>query len=153
MTTQSVEMRWNEHRWNAKRGNGKLARSIAKYGAEAFTVEVIATVPTRDEAGIAERIAIAIRRPSLNLTRGGEGIAGYTWTPEARANLAAAARKRRHSEESKAKMRAAKLGRTLSPEHREKIGAAGRGRRHSAEHNRKIGDANRRRAAEKRGAL
>jgi hypothetical protein len=57
------------------------------------------------------------------MTDGGDGVVGYTYTPEVKAKCQAAARKKRRplTAAHKAKLRIRHLGKPLSREHKEKI--------------------------------
>ena len=65
----------------------------------------------------------------LNMTDGGDGVIGYTFTPEAKAKCRAAAQKSRHplTAAHKEKLRALRAGTTLSADHKEKIRLSLRG--------------------------
>lgn len=63
-----------------------------------------------------------------NLTDGGDGTAGHTVSPEARAKISAARKGRKATPEARANMRAAHLGVPLPRAQVEKISAANRGR-------------------------
>lgn len=97
---------------------------------------MLATVPTVHEAKIAERIAIAVYRPALNLTAGGDGVVGYKMPPEKVAQIAAKLRGRKASTETLAKLRAnasARIGVPRPPEVRVKIRATLTGRKRPPE--------------------
>lgn len=86
-TTETVEERWRRHVNAAHKNkyNGLLLKAIRKCGKENFITEVLCEGQD-DEAGlkIAEPLMIEIFKPEYNLTRGGEGVMGYTYTPEQR---------------------------------------------------------------------
>ncbi len=115
VTSLDVRRRWQAH----ARASTRLGRCLRKYGAHAFTFKVEATLPTRAELNIAERIAIAVRRPAFNLTAGGEGALGL---------------KRTHSAEHRAKIAAALTGRVRPQHERDKISASTRGRKLTPAH-------------------
>ena len=97
-------------------GSGKrIKRSIAKYGKDAHTKEILDLLPSREAIKQRERELVneeCLNDPlCMNLALGGEG--GYV------INVSA---------ETREKMRLAKVGKKLSPEHRAKIAAAGVGR-------------------------
>lgn len=132
-----AQKRWREHRHRARSGGGfKLHAAMRKHGIENFEMQVIATLPTDEEAKIAERIAIAIETPEYNLTAGGEGVRA---TPEVRAKISAKSAGRKPSPETVAKLRAARLAQgyipppTFTPEHRAKMRAAQLGKKQSEE--------------------
>jgi hypothetical protein len=66
-------------------------------------------------------------RSGYNETIGGDGVIGYSHTPETRARIGAASKGNQHTK-----------GRKLSEEHKAKISAAGRGREVSEEHRAKL---------------
>jgi group I intron endonuclease len=75
-TSQSLERRWflHQHRKSCK----ALHSAINKYGAENFTIEVLFSPPTREQAGELEIEYIDrynTKAPNgYNLTQGGEGV-------------------------------------------------------------------------------
>lgn len=155
--------RWREHlRYAADGGRTALAAAIRKYGAEAFSQEVIACTRTWDDACEAER-AIIVQRGTkvpngLNLTDGGEGAGGLPpevlerisaanrgrkHRPEAIVRIAAASAARSLSEKGKASISVARKGKPLSEDHRAKLSAAKQGRKRSprtAEHAARISE-------------
>lgn len=127
------ELRWKRHLRDASNGEGyKFHRALAKYGSEAFDFDVIAALPTPQEAKIAERILIALEKPEYNLTAGGDGTWGPK-TPEQIAKIAAANRGQKRSPETCARIGASKQGTTRSAETRAKMSAAHQGRQHTEE--------------------
>ncbi len=143
MTAGPVELRWRNHISNARRKGGscpRLTRAIHRHGASAFRFEVIARLPTGSEALIAERVAIALLRPALNLTAGGEGTWGRKASAETRAKIAAKAKGKRSclgrvcSPETRAKISAANSGVAMDPEVVERRAAKRRGQTLTAEH-------------------
>jgi len=91
ITSGCARKRWARHLWDGRRGRGtRIARALRKYGKDAFDFKVEAEVSTFDEAKIAEKRAIAARRPAFNLTAGGDGTVGYVPGAETRAKISAA---------------------------------------------------------------
>lgn len=66
--SKSLKRRWQKHvqRAFAEDKGWKLSVAIRKYGAEAFTVEVVQIVRGKSEAHKVERELIRVRRPKLN---------------------------------------------------------------------------------------
>lgn len=90
ITTVAVETRWAGHVRAANAGSGRLLqRAIRKYGPEAFVIEHIASSSDWGDLCSMERLLIAqegtMRPAGYNMTAGGEGMSGYSWTPEMRA--------------------------------------------------------------------
>jgi group I intron endonuclease len=124
-TSRKVEVRWSAHVSASRqpikeRDNSTRMRivcALREHGAEAFDFEVLATLPTFEEAKLAERIAIATRAPAFNACSGTPG--DHVRTLETRAKVSAAnarawaegRRSRTASLETRAKMSAARIGR------------------------------------------
>lgn len=137
VTSRPVEQRWREHLADARVGRGSfLHRAIRKHGSEDFDFRVRASLPTIEEAWLAERILVAFENPAFNLTNGGEGTPGWSHTESTRAKISAALKA---SDALKAANRAAglrKRGRKLSEAHRQALKQAHvgfTGRTHSPE--------------------
>ena len=123
-TARSVEQRWAEHvlwaarNYSSRRSN--LYRAIRKYSPKVFTRSILSVALNADVLNTLERFWISelkTKAPTgYNLTDGGEGASGNTW-----------------SNESRARMSRSSTGRQQSPETRAKISAAGRGRKHTPE--------------------
>lgn len=112
VTSRSVKLRWYEHQYQAQRGRKTyIASALRKHGVDAFDFRVEAQLPTHAESLIAERIAVALRRPAFNLTVGGDGTSGYTHTAETRSKLRAQKLGTKRSAETNAKIVAKQLGR------------------------------------------
>jgi group I intron endonuclease len=105
--------------------------AINKYGWNAFDVQVEAQLPTREEAQIAERIAIALERPAFNMTAGGDGVGGPTASATLKKSWASGNRARKASPETRAKMSASHKGKSVSARVRAALNWTGR--RHSDE--------------------
>jgi group I intron endonuclease len=79
-TSRTVEERWKEHQDDARYGADKhFHRSIRKYGADNFDIQIIGEVGTAEEASNLERIWILLvesYKPEFgyNMTFGGEGM-------------------------------------------------------------------------------
>lgn len=136
VTKQGLHNRRRAHVSVARRGGGNLLHAaIRKYGQENFVFETLFDFEGDYElARVYEWEMICKHRPEYNLSAGGEGgtphettIAkwrayrmGKKRTPEARANMSEAQRRRArefpHSAETREKMRQAKLGGKHRPE-------------------------------------
>ena len=132
VTSQGYEKRFTRHLNDARLGSDcHFHRAIRKYGRRNFTIEVLITVDSRDDAYEYEKLFIELYCSKLmgyNETEGGEGRLGY-----------------KHSEETKKKLSIGKMGaknpmykRDVSKETRQKISKAGKGRKHSEDTKRKI---------------
>lgn len=132
ITSQDLRQRWAAHCSQAKtvKTERHFHNALRKYGENAFDVQVVAQLPTIQEARIAERILIACTQPRYNVTAGGEGTVG--WKAPATFRQACAERMRGNQYS---------LGCVPTPEARANMSAAGRGRPKSAEHRAKIGQA------------
>ena len=108
-TRQTLDRRIHGHR-NCKVKRGVDA-AIAKYGWENFTAEII-EVCLVEKLNERERFWIrelGTKAPNgYNLTDGGDGGRGLSYSPEARAKISAAHKGKPHSEEHKANIAAAK---------------------------------------------
>ena len=126
-TKQKLEKRITQHKYDSRKGRPGLGAAIRKYGWENFSVEVLETCPVEM---LNEREMFWIRELNskapngYNLTDGGDGNSGFSYSPEARAKISAAHKGKPHSEEHKAKIAAAKKGKKRKPfseEHKRKI--------------------------------
>lgn len=174
-TSQGWRARWCDHVRAARKGAGSspaFHRAIRKYGADAFTHEVLERMTTEAGAKRAEQLWIrelgTFGRRGYNLSEGGDGNTGWQPTEVTRARIGAKSRGRVKSAESRAlvsvSLRAAyerdpsiklrmglrRIGRKASPESIEKTAAAHRGRKRSAETREKISLAAKARTAESR---
>lgn len=137
--------------------NCLLYRAIRKYGANSFSLEVLASGFTRAEAAAQEVALISklgTRSPlGYNMTQGGEGATGLT--PESRAKITASLKirwaqpgaklklseqqkGRKHTLESRALMSKQLRGKPISEAAKIKMRAAKIGKSHSPEHSAKI---------------
>jgi hypothetical protein len=145
--------------WVWQNRNPYWANTKAKHGLE---VEIAVCGLGEDEAFAHEKRLIAKLsnegHPLTNLTMGGEGMSGYTYTDEHRRKISDAAKGRvrseaevekwrasragwKHSEETKAKLSAIGAGKKRGPlpdNVKEKIAKANTGKHHSAETRAKI---------------
>ena len=93
-TVWSPIARLKKHFELAKAGSDThLHRAMRKYGIESFYIEVL-------EQGWDPKIGVSIRepfwigalKPEYNMTSGGEGVVGYTWSEKHRRNMSIAQR-------------------------------------------------------------
>lgn len=142
-SSQGIDARWRDHvkvaRAAPKGKTHALHHAIRKYGADAFTHEVLERTTTEAGAQHAEQLWIAqlgtFGAGGYNLTIGGEGSAGRVVSSEVRAKLSASVRGFTHTPEAREKISAAQRGRPSgmrgrkhTEESREKIAAFNRGR-------------------------
>lgn len=110
ITNQGAGARYRHHWYEARIGEpSPIHRSMAKYGEENFTLEILETVDTYDELKEKEKYWIKFydsmnREKGYNLTEGGDGTFG-----------------RLHSEETKEKIRQKAIGRKASEETKKKL--------------------------------
>lgn len=154
-----------------------LIKAVRKYSRRAFTVEILEYAETQEQLDRMEKEFIKAHREAgvelYNIAEGGRRGRTNRWLagpdhpnfgrrfgPEARANMARAAKTRiRPSDEARANMSASQRGSTRPPfseEHRRKLGEAMKkrcgplhpffGKTHTAEVRRRIAESNRRRA-------
>lgn len=86
ITSRCVLVRWEEHKRHAKHSvnNGHFYRAIKKYGHEVFSVKILSTYKTAEEAKNEEIKLISTLRPSYNSTLGGDGTVGHIVSTETR---------------------------------------------------------------------
>lgn len=117
ITNQGSGARYRHHWYESRIGEpSPIHRSMAKYGEENFTLEIIDFSDTYDELKEKEKYWIKQynsidRTIGYNLTEGGDGTFG-----------------RKHSEETKEKIRQKALGRKLSDETKKKMSDIRRGK-------------------------
>lgn len=117
ITNQGSGARYRHHWYESRIGEpSPIHRSMAKYGEENFTLEIIDFADTYDELKEKEKYWIKQynsidRTIGYNLTEGGDGTFG-----------------RKHSEETKEKIRQKALGRKLSDETKKKMSDIRRGK-------------------------
>ena len=115
VTTTSILVRWNAHVYRAMRGTKSrtaLSCAIRKYGPGSFRIEEVASLEDRTLTELFELEKTLISElgtkvpHGYNMTDGGDGTIGYSYTLEQREAL----RGRKHSDETRAKMSAARKG-------------------------------------------
>lgn len=117
ITNQGAGARYRHHWYEARIGEpSPVHRSMAKYGEENFTFEIIEVVDTYDELKEREKYWIKFydsmnREKGYNLTEGGDGTFG-----------------RLHSEETKEKIRQKAIGRKASEETKKKMSEQRKGK-------------------------
>ncbi len=117
ITNQGSGARYRHHWYESRIGEpSPIHRSMAKYGEENFTLEIIDFADTYDELKEKEKYWIkqynsTDRSVGYNLTEGGDGTFG-----------------RMHSEETKEKIRQKALGRKASEETRKKMSESRKGK-------------------------
>jgi group I intron endonuclease len=133
-----LAVRRNDHEKTARRGKRtKFASALRKYGptnfswTELYLSDSNAALLSVEVALIAQLKQAGVQL--YNLTDGGEGVIGYTFTEEARKKMSAAAMGRKPSAEAIAKTVAAITGVKKSPDHVRKVAEANRGRKNSPE--------------------
>lgn len=138
ITSGTLRRRVNLHRSHANTGRpGAVYNAIRKYGAQGFDALPLVVASDWDYLCELEQKAIAafgsMAPGGFNLTAGGEGFRGQTFTPERRVKMSEArkgkgtgprphARGWSHSTEAKRKIAEAASAREFSPETRAKIG-------------------------------
>ncbi len=119
-----IRRRWNGHRTYLAKGthhSGYLQRSWIKYGAGAFTWELLERV---EPARLTER-----EQHYIDLYRAANQRYGFNVCPAAASNLGRKATRATRARQSKAA-----LGKVKTPEHRANLAVAHMGKTHSAEH-------------------
>ena len=117
ITNQGSGIRYRKHWSDARHGDPcPMHLSMAKYGKENFTLEIIDFAETYDELKEKEKYWIKYydsrnREKGYNLTEGGDGTFG-----------------RMHSEETKEKIRQRAIGRKASEETKKKMSESRRGK-------------------------
>ena len=98
ITTTSVDLRWYQHCWLAANGGSQaLYRAIRKHGADRFQVETIDTADNLEDLLAKERLNIerlgtfTKKGNGYNMTLGGDGVFGFEFSDETRAQMAASA--------------------------------------------------------------
>ncbi len=136
VSTAGWKARWRSHTFDARHGSAlPLHQAIRKYGAGAFTHEVLQVCADAEEAATAEqtwieRLQTHVSVGGYNATLGGTGIHGVS--QEARERIGAAHRGKTVSVEARARMSASRTGvlrGPQSPVHKAKISAANTGKR------------------------
>ncbi len=161
ITQHDAKRRFKVHCSDARRGSDLLlARAIRKYGQGAFRIRVLARdINTWEELAKLERAAIKRHKSfredgGYNLTRGGDGILGFSHKDETKMKMSKVAKGRKLTPEQIAKRtetrrknndgkymtplqeerrRAVQKPHPQTPETKAKIGKANRGRKHTDE--------------------
>lgn len=108
-TSRGLAVRRSKHLSDAKAarpGCRVFNAAIRKYGADAFTWSILATISSHDDMMIEEVRLIREIAPEYNITRGGNGVIGVPRTPEWTEKIARALRGRKMSPERIAAMKA-----------------------------------------------
>lgn len=132
--TQNVQKRWSKHKVIANGGKNKypthyhyLHASMAKHGIENFIITTLSSHELEAEALTEEIRLIAQYKAKgyrlYNLTDGGEGISGYTFSAESKQKMSVAKKGKPISNEA----RLSRLGKITSEETKQKISLAQRG--------------------------
>lgn len=129
-TSRGWRRRWAQHCFDARRGSiYPFHCAIRKYGPEAFTHAVIATVVSEAEAKALEVEWIAglgtLAPGGYNATSGGDGQSGCSAGTRERIRQANLSRSRDQNQANAA----ARRNRAITPEQRAKISAANKGRK------------------------
>lgn len=137
--------RWKKHDIYARGGKEKypahfqyLHASIAKYGIDQFTFQIIEEFENEQDCFESEQFFIQFFRSwdknyGYNLTVGGEGASGRIVSDETKNRIREKAIGRLHSEESKNKISEAGKLRVNSLETRKRISASNKGRKTTEE--------------------
>ena len=144
LTKRTMERRWSQHvcqSRHTKNGRWHFPNAIRKYGAAAFSHEVLEVCETLEEANTAEEIWVTHfdtmnPKKGFNLTKGGKHIPHTKknpWDrPEFRAKMLSVA-KSKWTPALRARISAAQTGVKLSPKHCEAIAKARLGKPPSPE--------------------
>ena len=146
-TSQGWSLRWLKHVSDARLGKDTAPafhRAIRKYGADTFRHEVLEVMTTEAGAKRAEQLWIARLSGGYNISAGGDGATGasWSWSAESRARASVRMTGVKDSDETRAR-KAARLREQHARGGRPSIGDWRRGRPMSAETRAKIGAANR----------
>lgn len=128
-TKFSLERRFNNHVYAANAGSPyHFHCALRKYGPTAFTIALLETIETNEQANQQEQYWISVHRPQYNMTIGGNGLAGF-----------------HHRPSTKEMLRQINTGKTMPQEIRNKISQKLQGRIFTEHHRRGIAESNRRR--------
>lgn len=142
ITAHGYLTRWAAHIKEAgwKRGGWAFHGSIRKYGADAFSVEWIASAWTWEGLCETERLLIkqwdTASPNGYNLTTGGDGVCGLS--QETRASISEQNLGRRHTDAAKAKIGAASFGHIVTEQTRDRIRAKHIGKVLTEDHRAKL---------------
>jgi group I intron endonuclease len=134
LTINGLEYRWEGHQQSAKTGsNFEFHIAIRKYGADAFTIEILALTTIEDMRSEETRYIAKYDtfHNGYNMNKGGGGC--HEHTPETKAKMAASKMGKKHTAESKAKMAASKTGKKHTAESKAKMAASAMGNTNSAD--------------------
>lgn len=140
----NIRRRWRGHRYQLREGchhSPRLQNAWNKYGADAFSFEVLRLVEGRDhliqvEQEHLDRLQPWRREVGYNIYTRAESPRGTKLSAETRAKLSAA--RKNPSPETRAKLAEASRGRKWSPETRAKMMVILKGRRHTPESRAKL---------------
>ena len=129
ITNQGSGARYRHHWYESRIGEpSPIHRSMAKYGEDNFTLEIIDFAETYEEVKEKEKFWIkkfnsTDRNIGYNLTEGGDGTFGRTHSEETKEKIRQKALGRKISEETKKKMSEARIGKCSDKqrEHLKKI--------------------------------
>lgn len=129
ITNQGSGARYRHHWYESRIGEpSPIHRSMAKYGEDNFTLEIIDFAETYEELKEKEKFWIkkfnsTDRNIGYNLTEGGDGTFGRTHSEETKEKIRQKALGRKISEETKKKMSEARIGKCSDKqrEHLKKI--------------------------------
>lgn len=154
-TSQPLQKRWNRHKspMNHRRSS-YLFNAICKHGVDAFEINPLVIVGTKQEMDYYERELIRIwdlRNPEkgYNLTDGGGGMLGFKLSDETKSRMAAHVKTDEHRARiSEAKLgNKSRLGMKHSEETKKRMSLVAKGRKFSDEHRRNLALAQQRRRA------
>ena len=127
LTTRSLDCRWKQHVQESNKERSweyktPLGLAIKKYGKDAFDVFVIEECDSTESMKQAEIRLIEERKSHVsvggyNVTKGGDGRFGTTWSQEIKDKIGAGNKGKIMSEDSKKKMRLAKQDKYLLGDH------------------------------------
>jgi group I intron endonuclease len=120
LTTRSVDIRWKQHLYESNKVDSweyktPLGSAIKKYGKEGFDISTLKHCNSIEDMKQSEREIIETRKSHVsvggyNVTKGGDGRFGTTWSQEIKDKIGAGNKGKIMSEEAKQKMRVAKQG-------------------------------------------
>lgn len=118
ITVKTAKHRFRQHARAVGVGSYAVTRAIWAWGVENVECRTLVVADDYEYLKMIERRAIAAyrtKRPhGYNLTDGGDGMAGFTFSKESRERMARAARGKSPSEETRAKLSAALKGRATN---------------------------------------
>lgn len=149
--TNNFKLRKSQHKSKANTGRRTVFyNAIRKYGWDNFEWCIIESVPTRAAANEIEQYWINyfksnVRAFGYNMTEGGEGVAGFSLSVEARRKISEFQKGRLVSLESRKRQSESRKGCRPSEEVRRKLSEAHTGLRCSEETKQKMRNSQRRR--------